>query len=110
VNDYIAYYGFVLSNIDKINVVSFDLLINSPEIFIKTVSNQLKIPIPDHDTIIKCIDDTYTNLKNDKRKDGTRNFKSEYKERKKRELMSYIENDERLDFCISLYQKVIENA
>jgi FKBP-type peptidyl-prolyl cis-trans isomerase (trigger factor) len=95
---------------DKLKIFPFETLISSPYAFVEMLSNELKIPAPDLDTIKKSIDDTYKALKADTRTDGTRNFKSEYKEKKKKEVIRYIENDKRLDSCYSLFKQIIDNA
>ncbi len=102
IDEYLEYYSFVLENVNRLTLVDFDFLTKEPENFISLVNSKIPNVTIEPSNIEAIINDVINSLKNDKREDGDRNFRSKYKDSKKEEILNIIGENYKLKECTNL--------
>ena len=106
-DSYYEYYSFVLDRSNELTVYDFEDLIVNPEGLVELIAGLLNSKAPTTSEIRVVKKDIYDELSNDKRKDGSRNLRSAYKDKQKRELLILISSNKKLKQCSEIHKLVL---
>ncbi len=108
IDEYFHFYSFVKENLNALTLVGFEFLTSEPVKFIEEISSVISNLEARKDCYRNIVEEVMDSLKNDLRDDGDRNFKSEYKEAKKKEIFEVIRNNETFIRCVKLNEELRE--
>jgi hypothetical protein len=105
-DEYFNYYSYVLWNLDRLKVIDFADLINSPINLIVLVEKLLNLEELNEDEARMNIQFVFDELNNSSRNDGYRNMPSVYKEEQKKKLLKCIQHNYMFNKCEFVYREI----
>lgn len=108
IDEYLFFYDFVKSNLDRLLLVDFQLLTRRPDEFVALVQNYAPSLRLDQEVLSEAVLEVEQSLRDDFRSDGDRNFPSSYKQENKKRIYNLIKGDEAFVRCLRLKEDVEE--